>query len=151
MHYANISGCDTGEGFIVGSDWGNLKFNIVGDVAVLDGDIGPATIWVERIGARFLTPEEITAFETAQYRVLAKVEREKQVSAIKVTISTGKTFDGDEQSQTRMARAIIGLQAAGIPSLIWILADNTVSEVTIAELTEAMILSGQAQAAIWVI
>jgi len=79
-----------------------------------------------------------------------KKTRQKQVDAIKVTVN-GKVFDGDEISQTRMARAIIGMQATGQPTLTWVLADNTPTEATLAELTEAMCLAGAAQAAVWVI
>lgn len=84
-----------------------------------------------------------------QLRANAKAARTTAVAAITVTTSTGKTFDGDENSQTRMARAIIGLQAASVPTIIWTLADNTIVAVTLAELTEALILSGQQQAALW--
>ena len=86
----------------------------------------------------------------ADKRAEFKQQRQTAVDAITVTTSTGKTFDGDETSQTRMSRAIIGLQAAGVPTINWTLADNAVAEVTVAELTEALILSGQAQAALWV-
>jgi hypothetical protein len=84
-------------------------------------------------------------------RAQAKAAREAAVAAIKVTTVSGKTFDGDEVSQGRMARAIIGLQAANAPSITWVLADNTPATVTLAELTEALVLAGQAQAAIWVV
>jgi hypothetical protein len=84
-------------------------------------------------------------------RAQAKAAREAAVAAIKVTTQSGKEFDGDEVSQGRMARAIIGLQAANAPSITWVLADNTPATVTLAELTEALVLAGQAQAAIWVV
>jgi len=80
-----------------------------------------------------------------------KKARQELVDVIKVTTSTGKEFDGDEISQTRMARAIIGMQATGQPTLTWVLADNTPTEATLVELTEAMCLAGAAQAAVWVI
>jgi hypothetical protein len=80
-----------------------------------------------------------------------KAERDAAVAAIKVTVSTGKTFDGDEVSQTRMSRAIVGMQAANAQTITWVLSDNVPAEVTIAELSEALVLAGQAQAAIWVI
>lgn len=91
-------------------------------------------------------------------RERAKAQRQAQVDVIKVTTSSGRVFDGDETSQTRMARAIVGLQAAqaalgpAAPTdIVWVLADNTAVSVTAAELSEALILAGQAQAAIWVI
>lgn len=80
-----------------------------------------------------------------------KAERDAAVAAIVVTTSTGKPFNGDETSQTRMSRAIVGMQAAGASTIRWVLADNTDVEVTLAELYEALVLAGQAQAAIWVI
>lgn len=84
-------------------------------------------------------------------RDIAKAAREKAVAAITVTTTAGNTFDGDETSQTRMARAIIALQATGTPSVTWVLADNSVIEATAAELSEALALAGAAQAAVWVI
>lgn len=85
----------------------------------------------------------------APSREQMKAARAIAVSTIKVTVSSGKMFDGDEVSQTRMARAIIGLQAAGVSTIDWTLADNTSTEVTLIDLTEAMVLSGQQQAALW--
>lgn len=84
-----------------------------------------------------------------QLREQAKAARTAAVAAITVTVTSGKVFDGDEASQTRMARAIIGMQAAAAPTITWTLADNTIAEVTVAELTEALILAGQQQAALW--
>ena len=80
-----------------------------------------------------------------------KATRAAAVEAITVTTAAGHTFQGDETSQTRMARAIIALQATGTPSVNWVLADNTVIQATAAELVEALALSGAAQAAVWVV
>lgn len=84
-------------------------------------------------------------------RADAKQLRAKEVEAIKITTSAGNTFDGDELSQSRMARAIIALSTGLAPSVTWVLADNTTVQATGAELTEALVLAGQAQAAVWVI
>jgi len=84
-------------------------------------------------------------------REAAKAAREKSVSEIKVTTQAGNTFDGDEVSQGRMSRAIIALSTGLAPSVNWVLADNSVIQATAAELTEALVLAGQAQAAIWVL
>jgi len=91
------------------------------------------------------------ANSVAAERAAAKVRRDLAVAAIKVTTTSGKTFDGDEESQQRMARAIIGLQAANILSMPWTLADNTRPDCTLAELTEAMLLAGRAQSDLWAI
>lgn len=80
-----------------------------------------------------------------------KAQRALAVEAIKVTTHTGNTFDGDEISQGRMARAILGLQAANVATVTWVLSNNTPIQVTALELGEALALAGAAQAAIWVI
>jgi hypothetical protein len=79
----------------------------------------------------------------------AKAQRTAQVEAIKVTTQSGKEFDGDETSQTRMARAVLALQTTGTPDVKWVLANNVPTVVTLAELAEALALAGGAQAAIW--
>lgn len=83
-----------------------------------------------------------------QVRETQKAARAVAVAAITVTVGD-KVFDGDELSQTRMARAIIGMQAASAPTITWTLADNSIAEVTVTELTTALILAGQEQAALW--
>jgi hypothetical protein len=93
----------------------------------------------------------IQAAAIVQARIAAKAQREIQVSQIKVTTAAGNEFDGDEVSQGRMARAIIALSTGLAPSVTWVLADNTTIQATPQELTEALVLAGQAQAAIWVI
>ena len=91
------------------------------------------------------------ASEGYRTRAAAKASRALAVDAIKVTTQSGNTFDGDEESQGRMARAIIALSTGLAPSVNWVLADNSVIAATAAELTEALVLAGMAQAAIWVI
>lgn len=86
-----------------------------------------------------------------QRRARLRWDRVLAVQAIKVTTAAGNTFDGDEISQGRMARAIIALNATGTPSVTWVLANNSTIQATAAELTEALSLAGAAQAAIWVI
>lgn len=84
-------------------------------------------------------------------REAAKTLRAEQVAAIQVTTVAGNTFDGDEASQGRMARAIIALERTGMPSVLWVLADNTAIQATATELSEALALAGAAQAAVWAI
>lgn len=101
-----------------------------------------------------LPPEQLAVNleqQAAAQRAQAKAARAAAVQAITVTTATGKEFDGDETSQGRMARAIIGMQAAAAESITWVLADNTPATVTLAELTEALVLAGQQQAALWVL
>ena len=101
-----------------------------------------------------LPAEEVAANQAAAIqsaREQAKAQRQAAVDAIKVTTQAGHTFDGDETSQTRMTRAVLAMQATGAPSVTWVLADNTVIQATVPELTEAMALAGAEQARLWVI
>lgn len=96
------------------------------------------------------TPEEIAALELAQ----AKADRAEAVARITVTVD-GLTFDGDEASQTRMGRTIAAAVALGADlaaeKRTWVLADNSIAEVTVAQLAEALRLAGDAQTALWTV
>ncbi len=72
--------------------------------------------------------------------------REVETNNIKVKVKD-KTFDGDEISQTRMVRALIGL--SDNETIGWKLSDNTFSEVTKLELAQALRLAGEEQTKIW--
>lgn len=78
----------------------------------------------------------------------AKQERAQAVNEIIVTTQAGNAFDGHEDAQNRIARALLGLGDAD--TLPWVLADNTIVQVTKAELQEALRLSGAAMAELWV-
>lgn len=84
----------------------------------------------------------------------AKRERAKQVAAIKVEVD-GMTFDGDETSQGRMSRTISAAIAAGLDlnttKRVWVLADNTIAEPTIAQLGKALHLAGDEQTRLWTV
>ncbi|MDH0100119.1 hypothetical protein N7320_02165 [Stutzerimonas stutzeri] len=86
-----------------------------------------------------------------QLRSIWKAERAAAVEAIVVTTAAGNIFDGDETSQARMARAILGLQVSGADATVtWVLSDNSVIQATGAELQEALALAGAEQARLWV-
>jgi hypothetical protein len=89
-----------------------------------------------------LTTEEKTERAVAVYRTT----RDDAVKAITVTVD-GNVFEGDEVSQTRMARAIVAMNDGD--TIVWKLADNTPASVTMATLKEALRLSGAEQTRIW--
>lgn len=98
----------------------------------------------------------VAAYEPAELtpaEILVEKKRQRQaiVDAITVTTSTGKVFDGNEDAQSRMSRAIQSAQIADIPSTTWVLANNVPTVVTLAELQEALVLSMQAMGAVWAI
>ena len=93
------------------------------------------------------TDEEVAAEELAA----AKAERADAVSKITVTVDD-MTFDGDETSQERMARTITAAVATGedmTATTTWVLADNTVAQVSIQQLAQALRAAGEAQTELW--
>lgn len=95
-----------------------------------------------------MTAEEQAAAELQE----AKSERATTVGRLTVTVN-GKVFDADETSQNRMSRVVAGAQALGVDlettTQIWVLADNTIAQPTVAELAQALKLAGEAQTALW--
>lgn len=100
-----------------------------------------AALALDNPPAHVPTPEEIIASK--------KAERQAIVDAIVVTVSSGKAFDGDEEAQSRISRAIQTAEIAGIESTTWVLANNVPTVVTLPELKEALVLSMQAMGAVW--
>ena len=99
------------------------------------------------------TPEEIAEREKAEVLAQAKEERADAVSKLTVTVD-GMVFDADETSQNRMSRVVAGAQALGIDqstTQVWVLADNTVAQPTVAQLAQALRLAGQKQTALWTV
>ena len=99
-------------------------------------------------------PEPTHEEKQAQALAMAKSERAEEVSKITVEVD-GLIFDGDEDSQTRMARTITASQALGLPedsTISWAMADtnaNKVEQVTIAQLSKALYLAGCKQSELW--
>ena len=88
------------------------------------------------------TQEELDAQALAQ----AKVERAEAVSKIVVEVD-GYVFDADEVSQQRVARSIVALEDG--ETMPWVLHDNTVAQVTKAQLLQALRLAGEEQTRLW--
>lgn len=89
------------------------------------------------------SPEELAA-QAYKEAITARTEA---VANIKVVVN-GKEFDGDEISQSRMARAVTSSEP--LETTQWVLADNTIATVSREELKSALRLAGDAQTAIWV-
>lgn len=105
--------------------------------------------WYEVVAIPAPTPEE----QQQELMEQKKALRAEAVSRITVEVD-GMVFDGDETAQDRMARAITMFQANNLPAdtvTTWVLADNTIAEVTVAQLSKALLLAGQAQTALWTI
>lgn len=119
----------------------------------LHDDMDGAAIDYLPAGCVQITDEEAEEIRAAQIippdkRELAKIARSEAVAAIVVEVN-GKSFNGDETSQNRMARAILALTTAGQTDTQWALADNSFSDVTLQELQEALALAGAEQTRLW--
>lgn len=90
------------------------------------------------------TPEEIEAQALAK----AKAERAEAVENITVEID-GMVFDGNEDAMRRASCAILGLEDG--EKMPWVLYDNTVAEVTKAQLKQMLRLAGAKMAELWVV
>jgi len=109
--------------------------------------------WEQQWEVVYLPADQVLANQTAkaaQDLIARKAERQSAIDTLTVTID-GMVFDGDETSQTRMARAIVVMQAASIPTISWVLHDNTVATVTVTQLTQALAAAGAEQARLWVL
>ena len=98
--------------------------------------------------SQVVTPEYKAEQIIKATREAWKSDRASAVTAITVTTTAGNTFDGDEISQGRMARAILALPDG--QTVRWVLHDNTEIDATAAELREALALAGAEQARLWV-
>ena len=95
------------------------------------------------------TPEEQQQALMEQKKAL----RAEAVSKITVTVD-GMVFDGDEKAQERMSRTVSIATANGMPmttETTWVLADNTIAQVTLQQLAKACLLAGQKQTALWTV
>lgn len=83
----------------------------------------------------------------------SKVEREQAVSKITVWVD-GMEFNGDETSQERISRVVSIASTLGVDIdntyQTWVLADNTIAQVTIRQLARACELAGKKQTELWI-
>lgn len=134
-----------------------------GLIPLIDGDKPAVTPYVNTLEAGSVTVSEGVAVRNWVLRPLtqqeidsqkqmdlmrAKMSRSSKIDEITVTTSNGNTFDGDERSQDRMARAVAVMEDTD--TMPWVLADNSVITVGKRELREALRLAGMQMAAIWV-
>lgn len=95
------------------------------------------------------TPEEQQQALMEQKKAL----RAEAVSRITVEVD-GMVFDGDEKAQERMSRTVSIATANGMPmttETTWVLADNTIAQVTLQQLAKACLLAGQKQTELWTV
>lgn len=93
------------------------------------------------------SPGEVSMERMQLAYAMWKSEREDLVRAIVVEVD-GLRFDGDEDSQNRMTRAVAAADQM-TETTEWTLADNTVAMVSVQTLKTACRLAGEEQTRIW--
>lgn len=94
-------------------------------------------------------PEPTEEEQAAQALAEAKAARAAAVAAITVEVD-GMVFDGNEEAQERMARAVTMADSMD-ETTEWVLHDNTVAVVTAAQLRQACRKAGKAQTELWTV
>ena len=139
---------------------------------LLDGDMKRVAVCDEKLNKDFVEAEVEQDFngnwylkgyapqptaEEVEAKALAKAKAERSEAVNKIAVEVdGMVFDGDEDSQTRMARTITASQALGLPeetTIGWAMADtnpNKVEQVTVKQLAQALYLAGLKQSELWV-
>lgn len=94
-----------------------------------------------------LTPAEQAAASAQKVYEDFKDSRDKAVSELVVEVD-GLVFDGDEDSQNRMAR-VIAVSSSEDDSTLWRLANNTTESVTVRQLKAVLKAASIEQTALW--
>lgn len=93
-------------------------------------------------------PEYVPTQEEIEAKALAKAKAERANAVAKITVEVdGMKFNGDEVSQSRMARSAVAMNDE--ETITWVLADNTIAQVTKVQLLQALRLSGEEQTRLW--
>ena len=112
------------------------EFEVQGQkLKLVDGELVVDTELMEELAAKVVAKE-------------VKVEKKKQIKELTVTTEAGNEFQADDSSRSNMIEALKAAEVLGLEKSNWKLADNTVVEVTVAEIEEALALGIVAKGAI---
>ena len=90
----------------------------------------------------YVKPLGLIDYELAQEALyLAKQAKAEALDKITVTTAAGNVFDGRDMDQLRMLAALQSAQFLGMFNTRWKLSDNSVIQVSVEELREALALS----------
>lgn len=114
---------------------------------------GTEAVEVDLIGP---IPDGYSLNPTPEYlemkrRMEFKVNRASVVSELTVKVNS-RTYDANEEAQSRMDRAIRAAQILNSPVIpLWVLADNTVvTDIPVGELEQALAMSIVAMSEVWI-
>lgn len=131
----------------VGLGTDSIYYESIGMIE-MDVEFGYDGNWYVKGYAPKKPKEQIEAETLAQ----AKADRANAVSKITVWVD-GMEFDGDEESQQRLSRVVSIASTLGVDIdntyQTWVLANNTIAQVTIRQLARACELAGKKQTELW--
>jgi hypothetical protein len=146
----------TGEAYSAGrlpETFGNITgfsqvdYATCSDLSWVDGMAGQGFVLEEEARAiPGMDQARIDDLKLTAMEIVTKEDRTEAVERIIVEVE-GMMFDGDEESQSRMSRAIVSLNPGEVT--LWKLADNTAANVTREQLQAALRAAGAAQTALW--
>ena len=85
--------------------------------------------------------EQLANEEAERLASEVKQAKSEALATIVVTTSNGNSFDGHSDARLNMSNAIQASEVLGLTTSNWKLADNTIKEISIEELKEALALS----------
>ena len=137
-----------GDRIVIYKSDGTVKGLYTGSLEMCLANVEPGERY-EVVGSDYTLPE-VDISEDANF-IKAKIHKNKisAVRAIKVAVNE-KIFDGDEDSQSRMLRAIQIASITNESSTKWKMADNSIVSVTLDELKQALSLAGKEMSKIWI-
>ncbi|OCR99010.1 hypothetical protein A9K75_08865 [Campylobacter fetus subsp. testudinum] len=121
------------------------------EVGVLKGDFYEVSYMVVD-----KSQQEISAIKYDEW----KKTRAAKVAKIEIVIDNckladgsgalnGVSFQGDEDSQNRLSRALAMASLSGLTSTLWVSTDNKTYDISVAQIGEILLKAGLAQTALW--
>lgn len=109
----------------------------------------PSNKLLKKLGISIHNSDDSNYLSEEQLLKQRKLERNKEISELTVEVN-GKVFNADQTSQNRIQGAITHLELTGNGSKKWVLADNSVQDVTLDELKEAYTKALDIQDEVWI-
>lgn len=130
-------------------DYDSLDFLLKTELSNISLPSDPSEKLLKSIGIDVIVVEDVEGISEDQLIKDKKTVRNNTIAHLTVEVN-GKVFNADQTSQSRIKNAIDHLEMTGKPSKDWVMADNSICEVTVEELKEAYIKALDLQDSIWI-
>lgn len=130
-------------------DYDSLDFLLKTELSNISLPSDPSEKLLKSIGIDVIVVEDVEGISEDQLIKDKKTIRNNTIAHLTVKVN-GKVFNADQTSQSRIKNAIDHLEMTGKQSKDWVMADNSICEVTVEELKEAYIKALDLQDSIWI-